>query len=255
MSQFNTIIIDDDRDDVEALAKCLSQYQQIEIVGKYDNAMDGLAAVLEDGPDLVFLDIEMPGMTGMEFMERLDANFRRQCHIVVYTAFVNHAVESFRHKALDVLLKPIDPTDLNKVIAHLLVAENQQEENTKNENNGMLEAEKHLLMFMNKSDFQVVKLYDICLFLFEEKTKKWQAYARDGNKVYSFTLKHNVSSKDILALSPSFVQIHKKHIINIDFMMMLKENECVFFAPFKSVKGVKVSNKYKKSLMDRFANL
>lgn len=254
-NHFRAIIIDDDRNDVAVLAESLSQYQQIEVVGSYYNAVDGLDAVLRDKPDVVFLDIEMPGMTGLEFMERLDANGCRHCHIVVYTAFVNHAVESFRHKALDVLLKPIDKADLDKVMTHLITESNQSKSASVGDGDHVLEEEKHLLMYINKSDFQVVKLCDVCLFLFEEKTKRWQTYARDGNKVYSFTLKHNVYSKGILALSPSFVQIHKKYIINIEYLMMLKDNECVFFAPFKSIKGVKVSGNYKKKLMDKFANI
>lgn len=254
-NHFRTIIIDDDRSDVEELAKRLSQYPQIRGAGYYYNAVDGLAAVLRDKPDVVFLDIEMPGMTGLEFMERLDAKSRHHCHIVVYTAYVNHAVESFRHKALDVLLKPIDKADLDKVMTHLIIEANKSKRPTERFGDDMLEEEKHLLMYMNKSDFQVVKLCDICLFLYEEKTKRWQTYARDGNKVYSFTLKHNVYSKHLLALSPSLVQVHKKYIVNVAYLMMLKDNECVFFAPFKSIKGVMVSENYKKKLVEKFYSI
>ncbi len=254
-NHFRTIIIDDDRSDVEELAKRLSQYPQIRGAGYYYNAVDGLAAVLRDKPDVVFLDIEMPGMTGLEFMERLDAKSRHHCHIVVYTAYVNHAVESFRHKALDVLLKPIDKADLDKVMTHLIIEANKSKRPTERVGDGMLEEEKHLLMYMNKSDFQVVKLCDICLFLYEEKTKRWQTYARDGNKVYSFTLKHNVYSKHLLALSPSLVQVHKKYIVNVAYLMMLKDNECVFFAPFKSIKGVMVSENFKKKLVEKFYSI
>ncbi len=97
------IIVDDEPLAVELLASYVDKIPFMQLVGKYYNATDALEAVRRENPDLVFLDIQMPEIDGLELSRMLPESSR----LVFTTAFEQYAVDSYRVNALDYLLKPI----------------------------------------------------------------------------------------------------------------------------------------------------
>ena len=91
------------------------------IVAKAANGLDALRLIDEQAPDVVFLDIQMPGLTGLGLAERL-AGDARAPHIVFITAHHQYAVEAFEHSALDYLLKPVNAERLAKTVTKLKAA-------------------------------------------------------------------------------------------------------------------------------------
>jgi DNA-binding LytR/AlgR family response regulator len=93
----------------------------LRVIGKAANGLDALRLIDELAPDVVFLDIQMPGLTGLGLAERL-AGDDKTPHIVFVTAYDQYAVEAFEHSALDYLLKPVNAERLAKTVVKLKAA-------------------------------------------------------------------------------------------------------------------------------------
>lgn len=111
----NALIIDDERLARNELKRLLEPFNTVTVVGEATNADEADALVTKLRPDLLFLDINMPGRDGMEFLETLEP----APHVIFVTAYEEHAVKAFELNALDYLLKPIDPERLGAAINKL----------------------------------------------------------------------------------------------------------------------------------------
>lgn len=109
------LIVDDERLARRELARLLEPYEGIEVVGEAADADEAEKLVNNLKPDLLFLDINMPGRDGFELLEALDP----APHVIFVTAYDEHAVKAFEVNALDYLLKPIDPERLGAAINKL----------------------------------------------------------------------------------------------------------------------------------------
>lgn len=109
------LIIDDERLARKELASLLEKHEGIEIVGEAANADEAETLIAEKRPDLLFLDINMPGRTGFELLESLD----HAPQVIFVTAYDEHALKAFQVNALDYLLKPIDPERLDAALNKL----------------------------------------------------------------------------------------------------------------------------------------
>jgi two-component system LytT family response regulator len=109
------LIVDDERLARAELARLLAVHPEIEIAGEALNGEEALELVARLVPDLLFLDIQMPGMTGFELLERLD----EVPQVIFTTAYDQYAIHAFEVNALDYLLKPIAPNRLAAALARL----------------------------------------------------------------------------------------------------------------------------------------
>jgi two-component system LytT family response regulator len=99
------LIVDDEALAREGVRLALRQMADVQIVGEFDNGFDAVDAIIALQPDLVLLDIQMPGLNGIDVVARIGA--ARMPLVVFLTAYDRHAVEAFRVNALDYLLKPV----------------------------------------------------------------------------------------------------------------------------------------------------
>ena len=106
------IIIDDERLARNELKKLLHEHDEVEIIDEAANADEGVEKIELQNPDLIFLDIQMPGKTGFQLLEELE----RAPHVVFTTAYDEYALKAFEVNALDYLLKPIEPKRLTDAI-------------------------------------------------------------------------------------------------------------------------------------------
>jgi two-component system LytT family response regulator/two-component system response regulator LytT len=109
------IVVDDEQLAREELCYQLGQLGAVEVVAQAANGLDALAAIERSDPDLVFLDVQMPGLTGFEVARRLLEDAQAPA-VVFVTAFDQHAIEAFEVNAVDYLLKPVDGTRLEQAV-------------------------------------------------------------------------------------------------------------------------------------------
>ena len=155
------IIIDDERLARNELKKLLSEYPEIEVVAEAANASEGIQRIDEHHPDLIFLDIQMPGKTGFEMLAELD----RAPHVIFTTAYDEYALRAFEVNALDYLLKPVEPKRLSDAIQKLehVDKKESEEEDPQNIARGPL-GEFDQVFVKDGERCWFVKLTDIRLF-------------------------------------------------------------------------------------------
>ncbi|WP_318514356.1 two-component system response regulator BtsR [Photobacterium leiognathi] len=120
------LVIDDEQFAREELAELLEETGHIDVIGEAANAIMGLKKINELKPDVVFLDIQMPQVTGIELLGMLDPD--TMPYVVFVTAYDQYAIQAFEDNAFDYLLKPVDPKRLAKTINrfHKVVTQSDQ---------------------------------------------------------------------------------------------------------------------------------
>jgi len=109
------VLVDDEQLARDELGYLLGQIGGVEVLGQAGNGVEALTTIERLQPDVVFLDVQMPGLTGFEVARRmLDA--RASSHIIFVTAYDQHAIEAFEVNAVDYLLKPVDPARLEVAV-------------------------------------------------------------------------------------------------------------------------------------------
>lgn len=211
MKDFKTIIIDDERLAREELKAILSDYNEITIIDEAQNGDEGIEKIKELNPDLVFLDVSMPGMTGFEMLKKLDDI----PHVIFITAYDEFALKAFEVNALDYLLKPVDPERMSEAIEKLRAREDQEYESSSQAKSNR----KERLLSINDRVF--IKDGEKCYFVQLSEVRMLES---DGNyvKVYfdknrPLILRSLNSFED--RLDPEFFfRANRKFIINMEWI-------------------------------------
>ncbi len=112
----NTLIVDDEKPAREELAFLLKAFPDIHVIAQGKNGLEAVSLIKEHSPDLVFLDVQMPGLDGFGVLQRLVERKIEVPHVVFATAFDHYAVQAFDVNAVDYVLKPFDKARIAKAI-------------------------------------------------------------------------------------------------------------------------------------------
>jgi two-component system LytT family response regulator len=200
------IIIDDERLARAELRKLLQEFPDIEIVDEAGNVEEGISKIDTHNPDLIFLDIQMPGKTGFDLLAEVD----KAPQVIFTTAYDEYALKAFEVNALDYLLKPVEPKRLADAIHKLNASENG------NHTQGYVPQENRSLL--TEEDQVFVKDGDRCWFV---KLSEIRLFESVGNyaKVFFGTNKPLIL-KSLNALEErldekTFFRANRKHIVNL----------------------------------------
>lgn len=111
------VIVDDEAPARALLREYLAAHPEVEVVAECANGFEAVRAVSEQAPDLLLLDVQMPGLSGFELLELLDPELRRGLAVIFTTAYDEYAVQAFEVHAVDYLLKPFRPERLAEALA------------------------------------------------------------------------------------------------------------------------------------------
>ena len=201
------IIVDDERLARNELKKLLEQHPEIQIVDEASNVDEGVEKIDLLRPDLIFLDIQMPGKTGFDLLAELEKAPR----VIFTTAYDEFALKAFEVNALDYLLKPIDPIRLTDAIQKLRTEIELEQASLLGTNRGPLtEADQVFVKDGEKCWF--VKLTEIRLF---ESVGNYAKVYFAGNK--PLILKSLNALEDRLD-ERVFFRANRKHIINLHWI-------------------------------------
>ena len=196
------IIVDDERLARKELTSLLASHPEIEIVDEAANADEAVEKIEKHDPDVVFLDIQMPGKTGFEMLEEME----RVPQVIFTTAYDEFALKAFEYNALDYLLKPIQPERLSESLNKVSIKAAKKPAKEQK---------------LSSKDQVFVKDGDKCWFV---KLEDVRLFESDGNyiKVYFDKFKPMIH-KSLNALDERlddrhFFRASRKHIINLGWV-------------------------------------
>jgi len=200
------IIIDDERLARAELKKLLQEFPEVEVIDEAANAEEGIAKIESLHPDLIFLDIQMPGKTGFEMLAQLE----KTPQVIFTTAYDEFALKAFEVNALDYLLKPIEPKRLTDAIQKLQSVEVKENRSETDEFiNTSLLTELDQVFVKDGEKCWFVKLGDIRLF---ESVGNYAKVFFGTNK--PLILKSLNALEERLD-EKSFFRANRKHIVNL----------------------------------------
>jgi two-component system LytT family response regulator len=216
-----TVIVEDEKLARDLVRNYLVKHTDFEIIGEYEDGFSGLKAINEMKPDLVFLDIQMPKLTGFEMLEVLEHNPA----IIFTTAYDQYALKAFEHNALDYLLKPYSQERFDEALLkareRIGTGEDRKSINRLVEQRDRQEEAIHRVVVKSRSRIHVIPVERI-IYL-EAQDDYVMIYTPDSKHLKQKTMKYFESHlpKD------EFVRIHRSYIARIPeiYQMQLYEKE------------------------------
>ncbi|HEY0298202.1 MAG TPA: LytTR family DNA-binding domain-containing protein [Arachidicoccus sp.] len=215
MKKISCIIVDDEQLARSRIEKYVSMTPFLELAGQFENAMQALEILQTNTVELVFLDIQMPGLNGIEFSKTISKDIK----IIFTTAFDSYAIEGYKVNALDYLLKPFN---YEEFFAAVIKAKEWFESNLKKEAQSYAQAE---FIFV-RSEYKLLKVPLAEVLYFEG--------AKDYIKIRLFSQPRPImtlmSLKAMERLLPSgaFMRVHRSYIIALDKILSIENNHAVF---------------------------
>jgi two-component system LytT family response regulator len=216
--KLRTLIIEDEELARNLLRSYLKDHPDIEIIGECENGFEGVKAINEQKPDLVFLDIQMPKITGFEMLELLD----HKPEIVFTTAYDQFALKAFEFNAVDYLLKPFSKDRLlsavEKVVHRIQNAEDTSEKIEELTNFGrgsyidrVVVKDRHKIHIITVDQIRYVESLDDYVLI----------YTHDGRHMKQKTMKYFETNLD----PRNFIRIHRSYIVQVDQIAEIQQYE------------------------------
>lgn len=228
-------IIDDEPLAIELLKSYVVKTPFLQLKGTYTSAVTAINDFSKEMPDLLFLDIQMPDINGLEISKM----FTDKCKIIFTTAFENYALDSYKVNALDYLLKPISYIDFlksaNKALSVL----------SANTGNNVAPVQKKSIIV--KSDYKLIQI-DFDRILYIEGIKDYVKIVLDNDSKPILTLMSMKGLEDELP-SDQFIRVHRSFIVQPSKIVMIERNRIVFGKLY-----IPISDTYKDNFQEYLNN-
>ncbi len=248
MDRYKVAIVDDDELSLDNLAFGLQKFEDFYLEGTARNGVSGKKLIAKVHPDLLFLDVELPDMRGMDLLDGIRESLTWDMKVVFYTAYDKYMVSAIRQSAFDYLLKPFEEDELELIISRFM-KRIELERKVVSFPSGLVNASQTFMVFTPTNDMRALRPAEIGYFRYCSERKQWEVVLSGQTPL---SLKKSTTAEQIVKYAPCFVQIHQSFIINIDYLMIIKDSKCVLYPPFENVSELLVSKKYKKELQDRY---
>lgn len=227
------VIIDDEPLAIDLLKTYVERTPFLELIATFNNAPSAMEVISNNTVDILFLDINMPQITGLEFSKTIDPATR----IIFTTAYDQYAVEGFRLNALDYILKPINYTEFLQAANKALEWFKLKSEKTVQE-----ESVSGASLFV-KSGYRIEKI-DFENILYIENQKDYVKFHLENTKEPVSSLMSMQSLEEKLP-SRIFMRVHRSFIVNLDKIQTIERNCIVFGKEY-----IPVSESYKTKFME-----
>ena len=238
-------IVDDNHEAIEVLKRMLESNYSVEVVGTAHDAETAIKDIIDTEPGLIFLDVELPTMSGLEFCSLIRNEIKPETKGVFYTGYDKYMLEAIRRQAFDYLLKPPTEHDLSQIMTRYY-------ENKLATIPQLPRSVGHIpliLVVSPKNEHTTLRLEDCAFFRYNQGRKIWEIVCVDESV---YTLRHRTTADVILNYSSDLVQIHKRYIVNINHIKMIQDSQCILKEPMQHVKELKISKNYRPDLMTAF---
>jgi DNA-binding LytR/AlgR family response regulator len=253
-NKISTIIIDDDKEAIFTLQNYLDLISHVEVLGTATTWQKAIRLIRETEPELIFLDIEMPGKTGFELLAEAERQgISKSFKVIFHTAYDKYTIRALREAAFDFILKPPAEEEIKEVI-HRFQKQRNQPSDKKNKPYGKLLHEMVALpthtglQFLPKADIVFIECQKSALNL----RPAWVVSLNNGQMI---KLRPSTNANSILEYLGSihFVAISQSVIVNISYICMVeyKSSLCFLFPPFDQ-RNLKISRQFLTTLRERF---
>lgn len=213
MKTLRCIIVEDEKPARDLLKAYLEEFSQVMLLGEYDNGFDGLKAINEAKPDIIFLDVQMPKLTGFEMLEVLE----HHPEVIFTTAYDQFAIRAFEQNAVDYLLKPFSRERFGEAIQKLEARiENLAKTGEEQDSIGKIrihlagsDEKLHRVVIKKSGKIHVISTGDINFL--EAQDDYVMIYTADGKYLKQQTMKYFETHLD----PGQFVRVHRSYIANI----------------------------------------
>lgn len=241
-------VIDDEPDARELIKKFAARVPFLEIVGEFGNAVDALFQIQVTKPDLIFLDVEMPEMTGFEFIRTLNGHIPK---IIMVTAYPQYAIDGFEHQVTDYLLKPTSFERFMKAMVKVSEQLHGQTAIDKNENLSQPESNNSSQIIKKETnDFILIKEDKKLLRILPGEILLVEAM-KDYIKVYlkdRVIVTHSTMAKmESMLAETEFLRVNRSSIIRINTIREIDGNQITTLEG----KKVDIGITYRESVMQR----
>lgn len=241
------LIVDDEAPARKKIRKFLSETRNINILESTDG-QEAIERIEQEKPDLVFLDIQMPKITGFEVIDAIGID--NMPAIVFVTAYEQYAIDAFEVHALDYLLKPFDEQRFAKTFKRALQQIAAHHRQTTVINNVMTEIRKHggnlqRILVKEGSRYLFVKTADIMYIASDEK----YAELHTGNKK-KYLIRETFAHLEQLLDDSKFARIHRTTILNLDFLYEIQpysHGDCI--AVLNNGEHLSISRRYRDKIL------
>lgn len=239
-------VVDDTPMALETLANDLRRQPEFEKVYTYTNYTDATLPLLELQPEVLFLDVEVPGKTGLEFLQSIRPRVNFTFKVVFYSGFSDYMLDAIRQSAFDFLLKPYKQSELRTIIDRIV---QDMESNTK-VRHLIVKDMPHKIAMQTISELLLVSMEEMLLFNYISDHRSWQLTLTDGT---SHMLKKGLTAEDILKVHPIFARISNMVIINLTYLAAVENytQRCRLCPPFEHI-VISASRRYFGKLKERF---
>jgi two-component system LytT family response regulator len=212
------IIIDDEKLARDLLKEFLEQFDQIEILTECSKGSEAVEKIDKLKPDLIFLDVQMPGMTGFDVLEEID----HEPYVIFTTAYDQYAIKAFEKNAVDYLLKPLDEERFRLAVNRALKRKKQESSNIeellqsiRGESKGAYESH----IFVQKSE----KLFNLPVeeIIFLEASGD---YTIITTKTDQFVSSSGIGKLEEILSPETFIRVHRSTIINLNFLKEIERH-------------------------------
>ena len=269
--KIKVVIVDDEPQSILKLEDDLAALDDFEVIATSSSAMSAKTLVMSMQPDVLFIDVEMPGQTGFEVLQSLRDEMPMDLIVVFYSAFNKYMIDALRASAFDFLLKPYQQEELELVVGRIRQkmeggdgsssssfsssssssssSESHQDPQNLLGVNGLLGTSGKRLAIQSISGLLMVKPDEVFCCTFDEDTRLWHLRLANGQ---IHKLKKQTTAKSVLSLSPSLAQVRQDCIINLDYLISIENYtlRCIFSPPFDQ-ENIIVSRRCYKAVKEK----
>lgn len=216
----SAVIIEDEEESLQLLSNLIKKTGLAEVSGSTTEPSEALDLIIKLNPEIVFLDIKMPGMSGFDILDKLNKLRSVNPYIVFTTAFNEYAVKAFEYAAFDYLLKPVDPKRLADTILRCIDSMNSGQ---KQQTDLLLNSYKKLI-FRNTSGVVFIEPSEI---VYIEAAGNYSVFHLSNSKTETVTLLLGRVEEQLT--SEAFFRIGRSIIINLDYLKKVntRQSQCI----------------------------
>lgn len=216
------IIVDDEPLAHEILSDYVSKIKEFELVNTYTNPIEAFSSIEKDKIELIFLDVQMPELTGIQFLKLLG----KKCKVILTTAYPEYALDGYEHNVVDYLLKPISFERFQKASDKLLTSTAVYTEETGADLD-------HIFI---KTEHKIIRV-DLSSILYIEGLKDYISIYTANERILTLM---NMKKVEELLPSKRFIRVHKSYIVSLEKIKSIEKNRI-----YVNEQGIPIGDTYK----------